>query len=205
MRPVEFLDEIKFLSPRTIACHCIHLSRKEMELLKKNEVKIVHNPTSNMKLAAGGMPYEELKKVGLYPNIALGTDGCASNNNLDMFEEMKIASLVHKAFSGDPTSMPAEEAFELATRNAAKVFRLNSGVIEAGKLADIALLDLTKVELVPNHNLTSNIVYAANGSCVDTVICDGEILMAGRKVKGEEEIKEKTQEVAYELVNREAN
>ena len=181
MRPVEFLDEIKFLSPRTIACHCIHLSRKEMELLKKNEVKIVHNPTSNMKLAAGGMPYEELKKVGLYPNIALGTDGCASNNNLDMFEEMKIASLVHKAFSGDPTSMPAEEAFELATRNAAKVFRLNSGVIEAGKLADIALLDLTKVELVPNHNLTSNIVYAANGSCVDTVICDGKILMEGRQ------------------------
>ena len=202
MRPVEFLDEIEFLSPRTIACHCIHLSRKEMELLRKNDVKIVHNPASSMKLAAGGMPYEELKKAGLYPNIALGTDGCASNNNLDMIEEMKVASLFHKAFSGDPTSMPAHEAFELATRNAAKVFRLNSGVIAEGKLADIALLDLTKVELVPNHNLISNIVYAANGSCVDTVICDGEILMAGRKVKGEDEIKEKAQEVAYELVDR---
>ena len=201
MRPVEFLDEIEFLSPRTIACHCVHLSRKEMELLKKNDVKIVHNPTSSMKLAAGGMPYEELKKAGLYANIALGTDGCASNNNLDMIEEMKVASLFHKAFSGDPTSLPAHEAFELATRNAAKVFRLNSGVIEAGKLADIALLDLTNVELVPNHNLTSNIVYSANGSCVDTVICDGEILMEGRKVKGEEEIKEKAQEVAYELVD----
>ena len=202
MRPVEFLDGFGFLSSRTIACHCIHLSRKEMELLRKNDVKIVHNPTSNMKLAAGGMPYEELKKAGLYANIALGTDGCASNNNLDMIEEMKVASLFHKAFSGDPTSMPAHEAFELATRNAAKVFRLNSGVIAEGKLADIALLDLTKVELVPNHNLTSNIVYSANGSCVDTVICDGEILMEGRKVKGEEEIKEKAQEVAYELVNR---
>jgi len=202
MRPVEFLDEIEFLSPRTIACHCIHLSRKEMELLRKNDVKIVHNPASSMKLAAGGMPYEELKKAGLYPNIALGTDGCASNNNLDMIEEMKVASLFHKAFSDDPTSMPAHEAFELATRNAAKMFRLNSGVIAEGKLADIALLDLTKVELVPNHNLISNIVYAANGSCVDTVICDGEILMAGRKVKGEDEIKEKAQEVAYELVDR---
>jgi 5-methylthioadenosine/S-adenosylhomocysteine deaminase len=201
MRPVEFLDELEFLSPRTIACHCVHLSRKEMELLKKNEVKIVHNPTSNMKLAGGRMPYEELKKAGLYPNIALGTDGCASNNNLDIFEEMKIASLVHKAFSGDPTSMPAEEAFELATRNAARMFRLNSGVIAEGKLADIALIDLTKVELVPNHNLTSNIVYSANGSCVDTVICDGKILMEGQKVKGEEEIKEKAQEVAYELVS----
>jgi 5-methylthioadenosine/S-adenosylhomocysteine deaminase len=114
---------------------------------------------------------------------------------------MKIASLVHKAFSGDPTSMPAEEAFELATRNAARMFRLNSGVIAEGKLADIALIDLTKVELVPNHNLTSNIVYSANGSCVDTVICDGKILMEGQKVKGEEEIKEKAQEVAYELVS----
>ncbi|MHC1600155.1 MAG: amidohydrolase [Candidatus Methanospirareceae archaeon] len=202
MRPVEFLDEIGFLSSRTIACHCIHLSRKEMELLRKNDVKIVHNPASNMKLAAGRMPYEELKKAGLYANIALGTDGCASNNNLDMLEEMKVASLFHKAFSGDPTSMPAHEAFELATRNAAKVFRLNSGVIAEGKLADIALLDLKRVELVPNHNLTSNIVYSANGSCVDTVICDGEILMAGRKVKGEDEIKEKAQEVAYELVKQ---
>ncbi|MBC8521620.1 MAG: amidohydrolase [Methanomicrobia archaeon] len=202
MRPVEFLDSIAFLSSRTIACHCVHLSSKELELLKKNDVKIVHNPVSNMKLAAGRMLYEELKKAGLYSNIALGTDGCASNNNLDMFEEMKIASLVHKAFSGDPTSMPATEAFELATRNAAKTFRLNSGVIEAGRLADVVLLDLKKVELVPNHNLTSNIVYSANGSCVDTVICDGRMLMAGRKVEGEEEIKEKASEVAYELVKQ---
>jgi 5-methylthioadenosine/S-adenosylhomocysteine deaminase len=200
MRPVEFLESIGFLSSRTIACHCVHLSRKEMELLKKNEVKLVHNPVSNMKISAGRMPYEELKKAGLYTNIALGTDGCASNNNLDMFEEMKIASLVHKAFSGDPTTMPAREAFELATINAAHTFRLNSGVIEEGKLADIVLLDLKNVELVPNHNLTSNIVYAAKGDCVDTVVCDGRILMANRNVEGEEEIKEKAREGAYELV-----
>jgi len=202
MRPVEFLDEIGFLSPRVIACHCVHLSRTEMELLKRHDVKIVHDPASNMKLSSGTLPYEELKRAGLYGNIALGTDGCASNNNLDMFEEMKLASLVHKAFSGDPTSMPAHEAFELATCNAAHIFRLNAGVIEEGKLADIALLDLKKVNLVPNHNLTSNIVYAANGSCVDTLLCDGQIVMEGRKVKGEEEIKENVQEVAHELVNR---
>jgi len=201
IRPVEFLDELEFLSPRIIACHCVHLSRKEMELLKKHDVKIVHNPVSNMKLAAGRMPYEELKKTGLYPNIALGTDGCASNNNLDLFKEMKIACLVHKAGSGDPTSISAHEAFELATTHGAHVFRLNSGVIGEGRLADILLLDLKKVELVPNHNLISNIVYAANGSCVDTVICDGRILMEGRKVEGEEEITEKAQEVAYKLVN----
>jgi len=200
LRPVEFLDSIDFLSPRTIACHCVHLSRKEMELLKKHDVKIVHNPTSNMKLSSGRMPYEELKRAGLHSNIALGTDGCASNNNLDMFEEMKIASLFQKAFSGDTTCLPANETFELATRNAAKMFRLNSGVIAEGKLADVVLLDLKKVELVPNHNLTSNIVYSANGSCVDTVICDGRILMEGRHVEGEDEIKDKAKEIAYELV-----
>jgi 5-methylthioadenosine/S-adenosylhomocysteine deaminase len=172
-----------------------------MELLKKNDVKIVHNPVSNMKLSAGRMPYEELKKTGLYANIALGTDGCASNNNLDMFEEMKIASLLQKAF-GSPTSMPANETFELATRNAAKMFRLNSGVLEEGKLADVVLLDLKHAELTPNHNLTSNIVYSANGGCVDTVICDGKILMAGRKVEGEEEIRDRAKEVAYELVKQ---
>jgi 5-methylthioadenosine/S-adenosylhomocysteine deaminase len=202
MRPVEFLDSIGFLSPRTIAPHCVHLSRKEIEILKKRDVKIVHTPVSNMKLASGRMPYEELKWAGLRSNIALGTDGCASNNNLDMFEEMKIASLFQKAFSGDTTSMPAEEAFALATRNAAKMFRLNSGTIAEGKLADVVLLDLKQVKLVPNHNLISNIVYSANGSCVDTVICDGRILMEDRKVEGEEEIKEKAGRVAYELVSR---
>ncbi|MCW3132965.1 MAG: amidohydrolase [Methanophagales archaeon] len=202
MRPVEFLDSIGFLSSRTIAPHCVHLNRKEIEILKKRDVKIVHTPVSNMKLASGRMPYEELKWAGLQSNIALGTDGCASNNNLDMFEEMKIASLFQKAFSGDTTSLPAEEAFVLATRNAAKMFRLNSGIIAEGKLADVVLLDLKHVELVPNHNLTSNIVYSANGSCVDTVICDGRILMEGRKIEGEEEIKEKAKEVAYELVSR---
>ena len=205
VRPVEFLDEIGLLSPRVIACHCVHLSRAEMVLLKRHDVKIVHNPASNMKLSSGTLPYAELKKAGLYANIALGTDGCASNNNLDMFEEMKIASLVHKAFSGDPTSMPAHEAFELATRNAAKMFRLNTGVIAEGRLADIALLDLKNEALVPNHNLISNLVYAANGSCVDTVICNGTILMEGRKVADEEEILEKAQAVAYNLVSRDAN
>ena len=200
-RPVEFLDGLGFLSPRTVACHCVHLSRREVELLKKNEVKIVHSPASNMKLSAGRLPYEELKRAGLYENIALGTDGCASNNNLDLFEEMKIASLFQKAF-GSPTSLPAEEAFGLATRNAARMFRLNAGAVEEGRLADVALLDLKKAELVPSHNLISNIVYAANGSCVDTLICDGRILMKGGKVEGEEEVKEKAGEVARELVRR---
>ena len=202
MRPVEFLDSIGFLSPRTIACHAVHLSPKEMALMKQHDVKLVHNPVSNMKLASGTLRFAALKAAGLYGNIALGTDGCASNNNLDLFEEMKVASLVHKAFSGDPTLLSAEEAFGLATRNAANVFRVNAGAIAVGKLADIALLDLRKVALVPNHHLISNIVYAAHGCCVDTVICDGQILMEGRTVEGEAEIVERAQAVARDLVER---
>ncbi len=200
MRPVEFLHSIGLLSPRTIAAHCVHVSRNELELLKRHEVKIAHNPASNMKLASGRMPYEDMKRAGLFPNITLGTDGCASNNNLDIFEELKIASLLHKAFK-DPTVMPASEAFALATENAARAFRLNSGVIAEGKLADILLLNLKDVALTPDHNLISNIVYAANGSCVDTVICDGRILMEGRHVAGEAEIKEQASKVAQKIVN----
>jgi 5-methylthioadenosine/S-adenosylhomocysteine deaminase len=201
IRPVEFLESIDFLSPRTIACHCNYVNNKEIELLKKNDVKIVYNATSNMKLASGGMPYKEMKKAGLGPNLALGTDGCASNNNLDMFEEMKIASLLQKAFSGNPTIMPADEVFNMTTINASRIFRLNSGVIGEGKLADVVLLDLKCAEMTPNHNLISNIVYSANGSCVDTVICDGRILMQNREVEGEEEILEKSKKVASNLVS----
>jgi 5-methylthioadenosine/S-adenosylhomocysteine deaminase len=208
MRPVEYLQSIGFLSPRTIVCHCVHVTKKEIALLKENEVKIVHNPTSNMKLASGRrpMPYDEMKKAGLVSNISLGTDGCASNNNLDMFEEMKMACLVQKAFYGDPTVIPAAECFNLATRNAAMTFRVNSGVIEEGKLADIVLVDLKKAELVPNHNLVSNLVYSANGSCVDTVICDGKVLMLNREVKvgdeDEEEIMERAKKAAFDAVKR---
>ncbi len=202
MRPVEFLDKIGFLSHRTIACHGVHLSNNEIALLKQHDVKLVHNPASNMKLASGTLPYAELKAAGLYQNIALGTDGCASNNNLDLFEEMKIASLVHKTVSGDPTCMSAADAFGLATRNAARIFRVNAGEIAVGKLADITLLDLRQAALVPNHNLISNIVYAANGGCVDTVICDGRVLMEERTIEGEAEIVEHAQAVARELVNR---
>lgn len=199
MRPVEFLEDIGFLSERTIACHCVHLSKKEIEILKKRDVKIAYNPTSNMKLASGRIPYNEMKEAGLTSNIILGTDGCASNNNLDMMEEMKMAALLQKIFCNDPTILLTEEVFNMGTINACRAFRLNSGIIEEGNLADIVLLNLKKPEMIPNYNVTSNIVYSANGSCVDTVICDGKILMENRKVEGEEEIMEKAKEAAFEL------
>lgn len=198
--PVEYLENIGFLGPNVIAAHCVWLSKKDIEILVKNDVKIAHNPASNMKLASGIMHYKELKNSGL--TISLGTDGCASNNNLDMFESMKFASLSQKAFYNDQTVMPSREAFDLATVNGANALRINAGLIKENMLADLVLIDLKKAELTPNYNLISNLVYSANGSCVDTVICDGKILMENRTLKGEQKILEKVNEVAQDLISR---
>lgn len=198
-RPVEYLDEIGFLGENLIAAHCVWLTKKEAELLGKNNVKVVHCPTSNMKLASGTLDFELLKKSNV--NVSLGTDGCASNNNLDMFEAMKEAALLQKLAYKDPTRLTAQEAFNMATSNAAAALRIDAGGIREGMLADIALINLKNPSLTPNHNLTSNLVYSANGGCVDTLICDGKILMRYGSVEGEEEIMEKVSEIASEIKN----
>ncbi|TET91656.1 MAG: amidohydrolase [Methanomassiliicoccales archaeon] len=185
--PVRFLEEIGFLGPRLLAAHSVWLDEKEIGILAKADVKISHNPVSNMKLAVGkAIPYSKMRKAGL--NISLGTDGCASNNNLDMFESMKFAALLQKHGSNDSTIMPAGEAFQLATVNGAEALGFDAGVIEVGKLADLMLIDTRLPSFHPSHDLISNVVYSANGSCVDTVICDGEILMQEGVVKYQEEI-----------------
>ncbi len=195
--PVEFLEEIGLLNGKVIAAHCVWLSHQDIEILSRHDVTIAHCPVSNMKLSVGRvMPYHYMQKLGL--NITLGTDGCASNNNLDMFETMKFASLLHKHHVSQ-TSAPANEIFKMATENGAKALGINAGKIEEGKLADIILIDLNRPDLVPNHNLISNIIYSANSSCVDTVIVDGKILMEGRKVPGEEEILENAKRFAEKL------
>ncbi|MFQ6060182.1 MAG: amidohydrolase [Thermoplasmata archaeon] len=187
--PVSFLSEIGFLGPRLIAAHSVWLDEKEIETLARADVKISHNPVSNMKLAVGrAIQYPQMKKAGL--NISLGTDGCASNNNLDMFESMKFAALLQKFSLNYSTVMPATEAFQLATLNGAEALGFESGVVEVGKLADLVLLDLTSPSLQPNHDLISNVVYSANGSCVDTVICNGRIVMREGHVEEEEKILE---------------
>jgi 5-methylthioadenosine/S-adenosylhomocysteine deaminase len=198
-RPVEYLDEIGFLGKNVITSHSIWLDDNEIDILAKNKVKVVHNPVSNMKLSSGVFPYNKISEKLGKSNIALGTDGCASNNNLDMFEEMKFAALLQKLETNDPSSMPAQEAFDMATVNGAKVFNLDCGEIKEGKLADLLLIDLKNIGLLPRHNLISNLVYSANGSCVDTTICNGKILMQNRKVVGEEEILEKANEIAMKL------
>ncbi|PIE69451.1 MAG: chlorohydrolase [Deltaproteobacteria bacterium] len=186
MRPVEYLHSLGMLSPRLMACHCVWLDDHERELLAEHHVHIVHNPASNSKLVSGRFDYQALAARGI--NVGLGTDGCASNNNLDMFEEMKLAALLAKSVADDPTVLPAQDAFALATSNMAAMYGLECGVIQEGMLADCMLVDLDHPQLVPNHNLISNIVYSANGDCVDTVICNGQILMEGRNIPGQEDI-----------------
>lgn len=197
--PVEYLHSLGLLGPNLCACHGIWLSQKDMDLLAENDVKVVYNPVSNLKLCSGNFPYQELKKRGI--KICLGTDGCSSNNNLDMLEEMKFAALTQKAHSQDPAAVPAREVYTAATCTASEIFGLNTGKISEGKIADCILIDLKHPQVVPNYSLVSNLVYSANCGCIDTTICDGRILMQDRKVEKEEEIVLQVRKTASRLVS----
>jgi len=194
------LEDAGFLGPDLVCAHSVWLDKKDLSLLAKHDVKISHNPVSNMKLASGVMPYEEMKAAGL--TVSLGTDGCASNNCLDMFDSMKHAALLQKVHRMDPTAAPSNEVFDMATINGAKALGIDAGGIRKGRLGDIVLIDLKRPELAPNHNLIANLVYSAKGSCADTVICDGKVLMEKGKVLGEEEIIEKASATAEDLFSR---
>lgn len=176
LRPVEYLNEIGLLSDRLFAAHCNYLTEKEMDLLTESGVHLVHNPVSNLKLAVGTVfPYKELARRGA--SILLGTDGCSSNNNLDMLETAKFASLFQKWQSGDPTLLPAHEALKRITEEGTRAFRIGSGKIAPGEPADIVLIDLKSPQNIPLYNIDSNLIYAVNGTAVSTTICNGKILM----------------------------
>jgi len=210
-RPVEFLAKIGFLGkPRSrasslrggncVLAHAVWLSDKEIKILAKRNCSVVYNPCSNMKLASGIFPYQKMKKAGV--NITLGTDGVASNNNFDLFEEMKIGSLLAKIKEMDPTLAPAKEIFQIATKNSAKALKINSGEIKEGKLADIILIDLNKIYFQPGHHLISDVVFAAAGDCVSDTICNGKIIMRNRKIKGEKEIIKQAAKRAKDLISK---
>jgi len=200
MRPVEYLDRIGFLGPNVVAAHCVWLDDNEILLLAKHNVKVAHIPTSNMKLAIGQkLRYPALCAAGV--NISIGTDGCASNNNLNMLESAKFASLSQKSATHQQTVLPANEALSMITRHGASALRIGGGEITEGAPADILLIDLQLPEMTPLHNLDSNLIYASS-NCVDTTICDGVVLMQERVVNGEEEILVKASETAFDLVNR---
>lgn len=199
--PVRHLQQLGILSPRLVLAHVLYLDDEEVRMLADSGVKVVHNPASNMKLASGyRFKYKEMCEAGI--TVGIGTDGCASSNNLDMIEAMKLASLLGKVWREDPTVLSCDEMLCAATKSGAEILRINSGNIAEGCLADLCLIDLQSPAFTPNFHFTSNLIYAANGSCVDTVICDGKIIMQNKKVPGEEEIIEQAARVAYELVRR---
>jgi len=177
-RPFEYLNDIGFLNSDVIAAHGVWLSKEEIAIIKERNVKISHNPCSNMKLSSGISPVAELLANDIC--VSIGTDGAASNNNLDMFEEMKFASLLQKVNTMNPKALPADEVINMATINGAKSLGLESdiGSLEVGKYADMVLVDINSPNLTPMSNqIASNLVYAANGSNIHTTICNGEILM----------------------------
>lgn len=195
--PVEYLDELGFFDVSTAAAHCVHLSEHDIDILREKKVSVIHNPKSNLKLANGIAPIPRLLEKGV--NVCLGTDSQASNNSLNMFSEMSFAALLHKGVSGIPTLCSAPEVIDFATVNAAKALGFEkTGAIAAGNKADIAILDLDRPEFYPRNDLTAAMVYSANGSEVDTVIINGEIVLEkGRLTKfDEEEICAKAREAA---------
>lgn len=182
-RPFQVLDELNFLGSDVVAAHGVWLSPEEIKLIKDNDVKISHNPCSNMKLASGAAPIAELLNQGIC--VGLGTDGASSNNNLDMFDEMKFAALLQKVSTLNPKVLSANEVINMATINGANVLGLANdiGSISIGKKADLILVDTNAPNMTPDSEvLSSNLVYSANGSNVDTTICNGEILMENRNL-----------------------
>ena len=183
MTPVRYLDSLGVLGPNVIAAHLVHVDEEEAGILAARGVTVAHCPCSNMKLASGVFPYRMLRDAGC--RITLGTDGASSNNNLDMHEEMKFASLLAKCTSGDPELLNDREALEMAGRSGAEAFGIDAGLIEEGKLADAILVRLDDEKMQPCHSLVSNWVYSAGSDCIDTVICDGRIVMENRRIKNE--------------------
>ncbi len=181
-RPVAHLEILGMLSPRLIADHCVALDDSDMELLARRGVAVVHNPESNMKLASGIAPVPRLLEMGV--KVALGTDGCASNNDLDLFGEMDTCAKLHKVATLDPTVLPAGTVLRMATQNGAKALGLEgkTGELSPGKWADIIVVDFDRPHLTPLFNPVSHLVYAARGSDVRHSIIHGRLVMEDRRL-----------------------
>ena len=177
LTPIGHLADLGILAPNLLTCHCVVLTDEDILLLRQFDVKVAHNPESNMKLASGISPIPRLLKEGIC--VGLGTDGCASNNNLDLFQEMDTAAKLHKVNTFDPTVLDSTTALRMCTIEAARALGLEkiTGSLEVGKKADIILLDTKKPHLTPMYNPASHLVYAARGSDVKTTIINGEVVM----------------------------
>ena len=180
--PVDYLARIGFLSNRVIAAHVVHPSPEEISVLKRLGVGVVHNPQSNMKLASGVAPVPQMLQMDL--NLGLGTDGAASNNDLNMWEEIDTTAKLHKVFTMDPKVVTAQQAFEMATIRGARAMHLEReiGSIERGKRADLVIVDLDDLNQTPLYNVYSQLVYATKADDVRTVVIEGRVVMRDRRL-----------------------
>lgn len=182
-RPFEWIAETGLFDGKgTLAAHCVHLDDKDIEIIKMYDIRVAHNPGSNMKLASGFAPVSRLLREGIC--VALGTDGASSNNNLDMLEEINLAAMLHKVKDYDPVAVPAFQALQMGTELGGQAVGIkNIGRLAKGYKADISLFDMNSAAWCPRNNPVSLLVYSANSSSVDTVLCDGRILMEKHELK----------------------
>lgn len=182
--PVRYLDSLGLLGERTVGAHCVWVDDEEIGILARRGVTVAHNPQSNMKISSGVAPVQKMLDAGVLVTVA--TDGPCSNNDLDMFEELRTAALLQKSATADPLALPAYEALRMATVNGARAMGREGelGVVQEGALADLIVVDLQKPHLQPIHNVVSNLVYCGKASDVETVVVDGRVLVEERRLPG---------------------
>lgn len=202
MTPIEYLDSIGFLENRVIAAHCTHITSKEIELIRNREFYPIYNPTSNLKLASGFTPVNDMLDANII--MGIGTDGSSSNNNQDLIEEMHIGSIVNKAVTKNAEAVKAIDIIKMATVNGARIMGYNSGIIKEEMLADIAILDLDSNSFTPKNNLISALCYSTNSNDVKDLIINGKIIMENREIKtiDEEKVKYMVNKLTKNLLNR---
>jgi len=202
VRPSEHADDLGLLAEDTFVAHGVHTDATEIETLADRGTSVVHCPASNMKLNSGMAPIQDMLDAGV--PVALGTDGAASNNDLDLFDEIRDAAMLGKLAADDAAAVDAEAAVRLATEGGARALGFDSGRIEAGANADLAVVDLDAAHLTPEHDLVSHLAYAARGGDVRHTVCDGTVLMRDRDVRSLDEaaVCERAQEQAAALVAR---
>ena len=190
--PIEYLESLGVFEAPVLAAHCVHLTERDIRILAKHDVRVVHNPTSNLKLASGFAPVQRLLDTGI--TVAIGTDGASANNNLDLLEEIRLAAFAQKGILGEATALPALEALKLGTEHGARALGWEAlGTIDVGKRADLVILDIDRPHWVPNYDSVSNLVYSAQAADVKTVIIDGRIVMEDRVIQTFDEEKAKAQ------------
>lgn len=198
LSPVEYLDSLGVLGPDVIAAHTLWISEKDIEILGKRHVNCVHNINSNAKLSSGyKFKWKELSDAGA--NVCIGTDGCASSNNLDILEAMKTTALFQKAWRKDPSEMPLPKLLQMATENGAKAFNLNTGQIREGYDADIQIVDTDNSFFLSPAPFLANYIYSAHSDCISSLISGGRFVMRDRKVIGEKEILKGARTVLNEI------